>query len=103
MRSKFEFHCTECGKYFDFTLNTALSGNYRVHCPNCGHIHYRMLKCGAITETRFDRNDDGILVEDIRPMKSSCRDFQKEKEIDLASTAPGFVHRLWSEIFSARA
>lgn len=100
MRVKFEFSCTSCGKYFDFKLNIALNGNYRIHCPNCGHIHYRQVNDGKITDTRFPENDDKLLIEDIMPMKASCRDFQTEKFEDLSDDAKGFMHRLWSEKFS---
>lgn len=86
-RKKFEFYCQECKKYFDFVLNTSLNGNYRIHCPNCGHIHYRVLKDGAITEGRFDTNSTSVLIEDICPMKGSCRDFQKEKKETFLSEA----------------
>ena len=95
---KHEFYCSgSCGKYFDFKLNMALNGNYRIHCPNCGHVHYRMVKKGKITDTRFPDNDSNILIEDIWPMKSSCRDYQKEKHNDLALSAAGFVKRLWGD------
>ena len=100
-RQKFEFSCTNCQKYFDFNLNTTLNGNYRIHCPNCGHIHYRQVNNGAITDNRFtDGHDDQILVEDIVPMVSSCRDYQKETAEDNSLNARGFVKRLWSELFS---
>ena len=89
-REKFEFYCSGgCGKYFDFVLNTSLNGNYRIHCPNCNHVHYRVIKDGKITEKRFPDNADQILIEDIMPMKSSCRDFQKEKE-------ETFLRGLWN-------
>lgn len=81
-------------------LNTSLNGNYRIHCPSCGHIHYRQVKNGKITDTRFTDNQNSILIEDILPMKSSCRDAQKETVKDIAPTAEGFLHRLWSEKFS---
>jgi len=102
-RQKFEFRCTECDKYFDINLNTALEGNYRVHCPNCGHIHYRKVDKGRITDVRFtnepERNNI-FIIEDIVPMKSSCRDFKTEKPEDFSEH--GFLSRLWHEKFSAR-
>ena len=97
---KHEFVCTECQKHFDITLNMALNGNYRIHCPNCGHVHYRTVKNGQITDTRFPDNHESILVEDIRPMKASCRDHPKEK---VPEVERGFLSNLWAEIFSARA
>lgn len=100
-RSLFEFYCSgSCHKYFDFKMNISLNGNFRIHCPNCGHIHYRVIKDGKITEDRFPENDDNILIEDIRPMKSSCRDLQKDKHNDLSIETEGFMARLWKERFS---
>lgn len=102
-RRIYEFRCTECGKYFDVKLNTSLNGNYRIHCPNCGHVHYRALVNGEITESRFtdDKNRDSeILIEDIRPMKACCRDFKKEMPEDSVPTLAGFMHRLWQEKFT---
>ena len=99
-REKFQFYCTECHKYFDILLNTALNGNYRVHCPKCGHVHYRTLKDGQITEIRFDKNDSNILIEDIYPMKASCRDHNTEQ----AETAEnrGFLRRLWHDFHAVK-
>ena len=100
MRVTHEFYCTECGKYFDVKLNMSLDGNHRVHCPNCGHIHYRYIKNGIITGDRFTDNLNSILVDDLYPMKSSCRDYQKETVDDCAETESGFMKRLWKETFS---
>ncbi len=96
MRQLFEFYCTECCKYFDVKLNTSLNGNYRVHCPMCGHIHYRTLRDGKITDIRFPDNHESLLIEDIYPMKSSCRDVHAEKpEMD------NFLFTRWRETLEA--
>lgn len=113
MHQKFEFQCTECHKVFDFNLNMELNGNYRIHCPNCGHVHYRIVKNGKITEDRFPDRSETPLIEDIIPMKASCRDFKKEKpedcfeyatdpKTDGSKAAQGFLRRLWQEKFSAK-
>ena len=99
-RQKFEFYCSSCGKYFDFKLNTSLDGNYRIHCPSCGHIHYRTVEKGRITDKRFPENDNKILIEDIKPMKSSCRDIQQETYLDNVQSCKGFLSRLWKERFA---
>lgn len=102
-RQLFEFNCsTECGATFDFKLNISLSGNYRIHCPKCKHIHYRKLVNGKITEDRFDKDPNSIIVEDIRPMLSSIRSTSKEVPDDLSENDSGFMRRLWSEKFSAK-
>lgn len=101
-KEKKEFLCTECHKYFDIKLNISLDGNYRVHCPNCGHIHYRAVRKGAITDTRFTDNSQDVLIEDLYPMKSSCRDNQEETAKDSLVNGD-FLHQLWKEKFSAYA
>jgi len=101
-RKLFEFSCTACPKVFDFKLNTSLNGNYKIHCPNCGHVHFRILRNGEITEDRFNEHDTSILIENIRPMKSSCRDVSKETHEDNSLDGRGFMHRLWGEKFSVR-
>jgi len=101
-REVFEFHCTECFKYFDIKLNTNLNGSFRIHCPNCNHIHYRSLNNGNITSERFSNNKDkdSDLFEDIFPMKSCCRDIQKEKHEECTFDGNGFLKRLWKSRFS---
>lgn len=100
-RQIFEFYCSGgCGKYFKVKLNTSLNGNHRIHCPNCGHIHFRQIKNGEITESRFTEHcDDQIIVDDLRPMKASCTDYQTEtREENMPATS--FLSRLWKERFS---
>jgi len=100
-RVKTEFMCTVCLKYYDVMMNVSLNGNYRIHCPDCGHVHYRAVKDGTITDTRFPDNDSVILYEDIIPMKSSCRTFSRETELDATNKPEGFLHRLWKEATGA--
>ena len=102
MRKKVEFHCTNCYKYFDIKLNMKLNGNHRVHCPSCEHIHYRMIKDGEITGSRFNQNPDDPIVDDLRPMLASCRDHQEETRKENLPDLKGFMARLWKDRFSAR-
>ena len=99
---KKEFSCTSCQKYFDIKLNMSLDGNYRIHCPNCGHVHYRMVKAGKITDNRFTDNSESVLIEDIYPMKACCRDNQEETTKD-SEINGDFLHKLWKDKFSAFA
>ena len=94
---KKEFYCTECHKYFDIKLNVALDGNYRIHCPSCNHTHYRTVKQGMITDQRFPDNHESILIEDIYPMKSSCRDTQQDLNKGVYDK---FMKQLWAEVLS---
>lgn len=105
-RQIFEFSCTECRKIFDIKLNISLNGKFRIHCPNCNHIHYREVVDGKITEGRFTELNtrDSRFIEDIKPMKSSCRDNQKETEKDsyFNQDSAAWLHQLWAEKFSGQ-
>ncbi len=102
-RKVYEFYCTECYKYFDVKMNVSLNGFRRIHCPNCNHIHYRNVKNGEITGDRFTTkaDRDSILIEDIRPMKSSCWDYQKETALATSQSREGFMARLWADSVEA--
>jgi hypothetical protein len=85
-------------------MNTALNGWFRIHCPNCAHIHYRKVTEGQITEERFNNlpgKDDPFIIEDIKPMKASCRDFKKEKTEPV--TGAFFLRELWKDFHEAKA
>lgn len=101
MRKTFEFYCTECRKYFDVKLDVSTNGYFRIHCPSCGHTHYRAVKDGKITDERFTTrpDKDTPLLDDIYPMKSSCRDVQHETYLDNSFDTAGFMRRLWKEKF----
>lgn len=101
-RVKFEFQCTNCPAIFDVKLNLKLNGNYRIHCPGCGHVHFRKVENGKITDIRFTENQNDPLLEDIYPMKSSIKEKSQETYNDASQEAAGFMHRLWKEHFSAR-
>lgn len=95
-----DFICPECKKCFSFSLNLELNNNYRIHCPICGHMHYRAVVNGIITDIRFTGKETGILVEDIYPMKSSCKDTVGDTDKDsyfYNKPGEGFLHRRWKE------
>lgn len=97
---KNEFFCPECGKYFTFYLSLELNQNYRIHCPNCKHHHYRKVERGTITEIRILDNLKEFFIADICPMKSSCRDYSEEEDRNsyfYHQAAKGFLYRLWME------
>jgi len=75
---EFWCHCIDKpgdgGGYIYVKLNTALSGNHHIVCPNCGHVHHRFVKDGQITGDRFYTGYD--IADEIIPMKSA---FQREK------------------------
>ncbi len=86
-----EFNCSNCPAIFDVKLNMALNGNYRIHCPQCKHIHFRKVEDGKITDVRFTENQEDPLLEDIWPMASSVKEKKEEKPMTVAA---GFMQRL---------
>jgi len=49
-----ELACTNCQRLFRFNLDFELDGNHEITCPGCGHIHYRVIINGRITEERYN-------------------------------------------------
>jgi len=48
-----ELYCHSCGNYVQFDINMGLNGNHEIECPRCGHIHYRVVEGGVITDVRW--------------------------------------------------
>ena len=48
-----EIYCHECGKYVQFTIDDELDGEHVLTCPNCGHLHYRYVDAGRISDRRW--------------------------------------------------
>lgn len=48
-----ELFCHNCDMYVQFRLEMEVDGNYEIECPNCGHMHYRVVKNGVITDVRW--------------------------------------------------
>lgn len=49
-----DIHCHNCSKGFIAQLDFSINGNHKVICPRCGHVHYRGIKDGVITEERWN-------------------------------------------------
>lgn len=47
-----ELYCHACQRYVQFTIDDELDGNHDIECPNCGHMHYRYVDKGQITDIR---------------------------------------------------
>lgn len=48
-----ELHCHECGQWVQFRLDEEVDGQHEIVCPVCGHIHYRIVENGRITDIRY--------------------------------------------------
>lgn len=67
-----EFVCYCAKKYIYVWLNTGINGNYEIVCPTCGHVHYRSIKNGHITDDRFSGGN--AHRERIVPMPSAAQE-----------------------------
>lgn len=74
-----EFNCYECSHYLYPRMNMELDGNYVVNCPNCGHKHYRTIKDGYITDTRF--NENSSMKHELIIPKSCAVPYSKRRDL----------------------
>lgn len=62
-KEKQELHCHNCDQYVRFDIDLDANGEYEIPCPNCGHMHCRVVKDGFITDKRWDsRNGNYITI-----------------------------------------
>lgn len=54
-KQRTEISCHNCkgDKVFIAILDYSINGNHKIVCPRCGHLHYRTIKDGKITEARW--------------------------------------------------
>lgn len=83
-RTKEEFYCAECSRYFLTWLREDMTGNYSFECPNCGHIHYRFIKEGLITQDRHSSRAGE--AEIIVGLKSTIRETPWHSDPDFRRT-----------------
>lgn len=57
-----ELFCTECRNYVQFTMDLSVDGEYEIQCPNCHHLHYRIVKDDEVTEARWRSSGPGSLT-----------------------------------------
>lgn len=102
-----EFYCTNCSGYITVKLDTSKNGAHCVHCPNCDHEHFRIIKDGVITE---DRAPESMKSKDycnhIYPVKAAYS--KTSWELKLKSAKPqdkpetaqgrGFLGELWQRM-----
>ena len=76
MSTRQELYCHGCSQYVQFDLDLSLDGCHTLHCPVCGHVHYRVIVGGIITGTRrppgiqWDINSNSITTSSISTWSS---------------------------------
>ena len=59
---KTDLDCHSCKKVFVAKINYDLNGNHKIVCPYCGHIHWRVIKKGVVTDDRWSHQQVNIEV-----------------------------------------
>ena len=72
---KQELHCHNCQQYVQFDMDEEMDGEYEIECPDCGHMHCRVVEKGRITDKRWDsRNGNYMSVTAITYSSTSIMD-----------------------------
>ena len=58
---KQELHCHNCDKYVHFDIDPEKNGKYEIECPNCKHMHCRVINNGRITDERWDSRNGNYI------------------------------------------
>jgi DNA-directed RNA polymerase subunit RPC12/RpoP len=84
--------CHSCSKDFIAVIDYDLEGEHQIECPHCGHIHYRKIEAGKVTESRYNSDHRPRSVTD-----SDRRNLWKAKTEPIATVteAQWFMRQLW--------
>ena len=83
-----ELSCHSCNKMFVAKINFDLSGNHKIICSHCGHIHWRVIKKGVVTGDRWCHDQVNIEVPTDRMWSDRTVGIE-------TSSAAQFIRRRW--------
>lgn len=83
-----DMNCTNCQKNFIAEIDHDVNGDYIIHCPHCDHQHYRTIKDGVMTETRWG-SDNG------QERTKLVRTWKHPKLEARTTTASEFIRHRW--------
>lgn len=93
-RTRTQLACTNCPHNFIAELDSDINGDHVMLCPWCGHEHYRTIRDGIVTETRWGTMKDSKKPEN--PVRA--RRVWKSGDIQAqTSTASWFIQERWLE------
>jgi DNA-directed RNA polymerase subunit RPC12/RpoP len=87
-----DMSCHMCSNSFIAVIDFDLTGDHEIECPHCGHIHYRAVKDGKVTESRYSYDSRPRQVSD-----DENRNLWKAKTEKIASmtSAQVFLRDMW--------
>jgi len=80
-----EMFCHDCRNDFTAELDMDINGNHEIECPHCGHIHYRVVEDGRVTDDRY-RSSMGIVQANAYTMTASSNNSNVYLQQSWAST-----------------
>ena len=92
-----ELFCQECQQYVRFPMNLSLDGNHEITCPKCGHVHYRVVKKGVITEDRYSPCSN-MMTYQIATYQTTISVTSYSQDM---STDSNFTQQAWTDCTSA--
>lgn len=88
-----DLHCTNCGRHVQFNMDFGLDGNHEITCPDCGHIHYRVVQNGRITEERW--NSSMVTYYTTAVTSTATTYYVTSLDNSTSATGTAFLHDLW--------
>ena len=87
-----DMHCHACSKDFIAIIDFDLEGEHEIECAFCGHIHYRKIEAGRVTESRYNTDNRSRAEHD-----TERRNVWKAKTERVATVteAQHFMRSLW--------
>jgi DNA-directed RNA polymerase subunit RPC12/RpoP len=83
-----DMHCHACSKGFLALLDYRIENNQIIECPHCGHLHYRKVVAGVVTEVRHGSDPN------VEPVK--CRKVWKHDVLKMkTTTASEAIRNRW--------
>jgi hypothetical protein len=83
-----DMNCHNCSKNFIAEIDYSVDGQFEIPCAHCGHIHYRAIKDGKVTESRWGSDDGHTPRKILRVWKHPTLHAQ-------TSTASEFIRNRW--------
>lgn len=77
--------CHNCSGQFVARINYDLDGDHRIVCPRCGHVHFRTIVKGVMTQTRWSPKDGHSRQRCIETPTEKC---WRDEEHDITTTTP---------------
>jgi len=93
-----DLHCTNCSRHVVFDMDFDLDGNHEITCPECGHIHYRVVENGLITEERWNSSMPIYIVSSVTTITTSTDSFSIYYTAGTSTgtgDAVGFLYDAW--------